>query len=343
MTPVTDILIVKLGAIGDVAQASAMLPVIRSLYPEASVTWMAGRSAAEVLRCLDADMEIFPVDDRKILTGSRWEKLAEILRIARHFRLRRFSLALIPYFSRRYLALCLGIRAKTVRAFWQKRTAIPGRHRSVNHIRLLTTLDGNDFPPGGTGESSRVFADAVRFPPLRPLPFSGDAPDILLVPGGARNLLADDGIRRWPLARYVTLAGMLLEKGYSVGILGGPDDTWARKAFARLPVRDYIGTLNIGESMALLARVALLVTHDTGPLHMMGLAGGKMVALFGPTLPAEVAPPGAVCLQAQGFFPCRPCYDGKRFAADCKRAICMEGIAPQAVFEAVQRALAVFP
>jgi len=335
-----DILIIKIGAIGDVVVATTMLPAIQRMYPGARVTWVVGRRAAPVLHALDIDLEIFEVDDQAILKGNIWARGKELLRVALHFRFRRFFLVLVPYLSKKYLALCCAVRGRK-RAFWQKRADIRGRYRGVNYIRLLAERDGNSSDCTGDGEAE-YFGDLPRFPRLKAGRFSrGNVPDILLVPGGAKNLLADDSVRRWPLAHYAALAKMFLDSGYTVGIAGGQGDLWVREGFTGLAVTDYIGMLSLDELLRLVCEAKLMVAHDTGPMHLMGLAGGKLVALFGPTLPAEVAPlNNTVTLTAPGFIPCRPCYDGKTFAPGCSFPICMERITPQAVFDAAQQLLA---
>lgn len=334
-----NILIIKIGAIGDVVVATTMLPAIQRMHPGARITWVVGRRAAPVLHALDFDLEIFEVDDQAILTGSLWARGKELLRVAWHFRFRRFFLVLVPYLSRKYLALCFAVRGRK-RAFWQKRADIRGRYRGVNYIRLLSERDGNssDYSTGGEEEYS---GDTPRFPRLKAGRFlNGNVPGILLVPGGAKNLLADDYVRRWPLAHYAALTKMFLESGYTVGITGGQGDLWVREGFAGLAVTDYIGKLSLEELLYLLREVKLMVAHDTGPMHLVGLAGGKLVALFGPTLPAEVAPlHNTLTLTAPGFIPCRPCYDGKTFASGCSSPLCMERLLPQAVFDAAEQLL----
>jgi heptosyltransferase-1 len=114
---IKSILVVKLGAIGDVVTASVLLPAIRARCPAAAVTWMAGSAGAQILRLLDEKIEIFTVDDAALFSGSRREQIGEIFRIAFSFRLRSFDRVLVPYRNRLYLALCLGVRTKKLRAF----------------------------------------------------------------------------------------------------------------------------------------------------------------------------------------------------------------------------------
>jgi heptosyltransferase-2 len=331
---VTSILIIKLGALGDIVLASALLPAIRKRYPAASIAWVVGGQAVDILSSLDASLEIVVVNEKALFSSNLWKKIKEILRIAMYFRFRRFSIVLIPYFSRKYLVLRLGVLADKTRAFWQKRGSVPGRYRAVNYIQLLDDKDGSIDAPGD-------FSPGVCFAPLRKLPIPVEiVPDILLVPGGAKNLLADDKLRRWPVLHYAELADMLLGMKYSVGIVGGPDDIWVKKYFSALPVLDFVDKFSLRSVLGLLKRVRILVTHDTGMMHMMALANGKIVALFGPTGPAEFAPPHhAVTVQAPGFLPCRPCYDGKRYAVDCDVPLCMERITPQMVFDATAKQL----
>jgi heptosyltransferase-2 len=349
---VKNILIIKLAAIGDVVVASSLLPAIESMYPQARLTRMVGSVAADIVRAIDADMEILVVDEKILFKGSLWAKVKELFRIAWYFRFRHFSLVLIPQRSKKYIALRLGVRAGIVRAFWQERTDIPGRYQGVNYLRLLNNIDGNsqdlqnavafDTKTNDSPKPSSAFIDRPVFPSLRGnVMVADEIPDILLVPGGSKNILSDHSatFRRWPLSYYAALAKILTKSGYSVGIIGGSEDAWVKDGFeASSLAADFIGKYSLREVLAVLRRVKLLVTHDTGLLHMMGLVGGQSVALFGPTMPIIFAPlVNTTVIQALGFLPCRPCYDGRNFARDCTRPLCMEGITPDMVVREIER------
>jgi heptosyltransferase-2 len=148
--------------------------------------------------------------------------------------------------------------------------------------------------------------------PLVPSPCSA----IVLVPAGARNVLRDDILRRWPIESYVSLAEQLLARGHQVILAGGPGDQWASAHFAGLPVTDCIAQHSLVESIALFDSAHAVVSHDTGPLHMAALTRAAIVAIFGPTDPHVFLPrrPNITALWGGEGLACRPCYDGRNFA-----------------------------
>ncbi|MCL1889183.1 MAG: glycosyltransferase family 9 protein [Desulfovibrionaceae bacterium] len=320
-----NILIIKLGALGDVASGTAMLSAIRQRFPEARVTWMAGTGAAELLSLLREPPEIVRVDDAALLRGSFAQRLAAVFAANRLIAGRVYDLALIPYRDRLYHALCLGAWCKRTRSFRNRRGIIPGRARCAEYARLILEKDDTNMPVPVFPE-----LDASK------LPSTIQTPAVLLAPGGARNFLADDAVRRWPLEKYKELARLLLSHGLTVGIIGGKDDVAESAAFAGLPVTNFVGKTDIPGLFGLLREARVLVSHDTGPIHCMNLLQGNVVALFGPTLAREVLGSGTNIRTLSGGdgLPCRPCYDGKHFAA-CDNALCMQEISPGSVLEAV--------
>jgi heptosyltransferase-2 len=115
-------------------------------------------------------------------------------------------------------------------------------------------------------------------------------------------------------------------------LIGGPDDAWDQPSFAHLPVIDRIGTLPLPQTLALLDQADVLVTHDTGPLHLGGVTRVGIVSIFGPTDPRGRLPqrPGTVALWGGEGFACRPCYDAHSFppcpSNDCMRQITVDRV-----------------
>ena len=114
-----------------------------------------------------------------------------------------------------------------------------------------------------------------------------------------------------------------------------------RPAFKGLPVRDLIGSLELPETLRLLARASLVISHDTGPVHLARLVRAPILALFGPTAPRQMLgdPEGVTVLWGGAALACRPCYDGRDFAA-CANNLCMQEITVERVLEHANAMLA---
>ena len=326
-------LIVKLGAIGDVA---AVLPAAFRLHQAGSeIHWLCGKTVAPLLSCYSWVRPIV-VADARLLGGWRAGAIGEILRTWPKLVGASFDLCAVLQYDRKYRLLTLPVRARksitldrNARAF----KLVGERHHAAEFARILC-----DQPDEYRSENLAPVPPDVL--PANPMPSNGRI-RIALVPGGARNLLRDDPLRRWSLGAYVALAELLIEKGYEVVLSGGPGDQWAQSAFAGIPLRNSIAQLSLPQTLAFYQSCACVVTHDTGPLHLAGLVQCGLVGLFGPTNPSKALPrrPGVVALWGGERLPCRPCYDGRTFAS-CNSNKCMDAITPQRTAAAIESVLA---
>jgi heptosyltransferase-2 len=165
---------------------------------------------------------------------------------------------------------------------------------------------------------------------------------VLLVPGGARNAMRDDPLRRWPPAHYARLAELLIASGCEVVLIGGEHDGWTRPNFAGVPVVDRIGALSLRETLELMARSALVISHDTGPMHLARLVRVPLLALFGPTIPEQVLSidDSVTVVWGGRHLACRPCFDGREFAR-CANNVCLSSVEPAQVATAALKILEV--
>ncbi|MCD6250038.1 MAG: glycosyltransferase family 9 protein, partial [candidate division Zixibacteria bacterium] len=117
---------------------------------------------------------------------------------------------------------------------------------------------------------------------------------------------------------------------------GGPGDEWIITSFADLKVIDLVGKTSLVELVALYRKCDAVITHDSGPMHLAGLAGAPLVALFGPTNPYEKVPRNGLheILWGGEDLACRPCYDGKGYD-NCQDNLCMKQISVVEVFNAI--------
>lgn len=327
-------LIVKLGAIGDVVMA---LPAVK-LFKErrgGEIHWMCGQTVAPLLRQFPFIDQLVEVDDRALLSSSRLASLREIARVWTKLAGRRYDTCAVLYYDWRYRLLVVPVRKKrlvTLSRLNRARRLLPDRYNGDEYARILLGEDG--LRPDRLA-CLRLSGGGSAGPLARGIPKR-----IALVPGGSRNALRDSPQRRWPLSYYLELSTALVARGYEVVLAGGPDDAWASQAFAGLPVKDFIGRLSLGESIALFDSCDLVISHDTGPYHMATLSSAAVLALFGPTCPAERLPnrPALRALWGGESLACRPCYDGRELAV-CSDNRCMKEISPRMVIAAAEEML----
>lgn len=142
--------------------------------------------------------------------------------------------------------------------------------------------------------------------------------------------------KRYPVEYFVKVAEDLYNKGYAIALFGGKDDKDSLDEFANLfkyPYFDFAYKTSLKELPAILSAVDLLLSNDSGAMHIAIAGGTPAVAVFGPTV------------KSLGFFPyddksivvenndinCRPC--GKHGGHTCPKGHfkCMKDIEPERV------------
>ena len=163
---------------------------------------------------------------------------------------------------------------------------------------------------------------------LDPKPFA------VIAPGAAH------ATKRWPIPHWQALTDRLRQLGYGVVAVGGPQDRELVEALGARVI-NVAGEFTLQETGACLARAAVLVSGDTGVMHMASGVGAPVVALFGPTV------------EPFGFFPytkraavlerdlsCRPCSAMGTERCPLGHHRCLQDILPDQVADAVQRLVA---
>jgi heptosyltransferase-2 len=320
------LLLVKFGAIGDCIMA---IPAAYAMHQTGyEVDWVCGQAVAPVLT-LYPWINLHVVDDRALLHGSLSERISGVLALWRTISRQNYEVCATLYYDSRYKLLTLPVRAKRKVMLSKTDRAtmlLPGRHHADEYARIVT---------GRTDDVTPTQFAPARVPslPPSPLPRIAGKARVVIVPGGARNMMRDDALRRWPVESYVLVAKALIARGYEVVLAGGPDDAWTSPSFAGLAVTDVIGSHSLVETVALFESADVTITHDTGPLHLAGITRTGLVAIFGPTDPRGRLPQRANCVALWGGegFACRPCYDGRDYAP-CHNNGCIQQITAAMVF-----------
>ena len=155
-------------------------------------------------------------------------------------------------------------------------------------------------------------------------------------------------IKEWPPERFAAVARALAtDDGATIVLLGAEGDrTQADGVRQALPpdvaLIDLVGRAPLVELAAVLARLSVLITGDTGPSHLAATVDTPVVALFGPTDPNRYAPltPHAEVVHADLW--CRPCGRLRRPPERCTHGApdCLTQVETGAVVAAVRRLIA---
>jgi lipopolysaccharide heptosyltransferase II len=174
------------------------------------------------------------------------------------------------------------------------------------------------------------------------LDHEGLRPDRALI---ACHISSNNGqSKRWPIPYWATLIDHLIrEDDVNVIFTGASNDLPLIEEVLRhtreRPI-NMAGKTNLTQLAALLQRADLLITGDSGPMHIAEAVGTPLIAIHGPTNPLLSGPisPSATILRSDIW--CSPCYNAKG-PADCRfyTTQCMKNITPTQVFEVVHQKL----
>ncbi len=174
----------------------------------------------------------------------------------------------------------------------------------------------------------------------------------------AREFLADKGLaearllalapgaafgpaKMWPAGRFAAVAKQLSDLWDAVILLGSSGEAEACNAVARelegCKVLDLAGATGLGQALALLERIKLLITNDSGLMHASAALGRPTLAVFGSTNPVTTGPLGPRAALVQGQAECAPCLK-----PTCERGdlACFASVAPETVAARARELLA---
>ncbi len=324
------VLLIRLGAVGDVLRTLPALHLIRGTFPSVHLAWIVEDLSRDIL---DGHPEIdevlrFPRREIGAAAGNPLGMAACLAALRRDLRARRFTVALDFQGSLKSASLALLSGAPRRVGF------APG------HCRELSFLFTNEWLRPGERHLNRVEKNCRL---AESLGAAGDEIEVVLPerpneereaegllhtinPAGSPVVVLSPGTsrrqrgKRWPPEHFATLASRLAASSGALPLVvfGPGEETLARSIVSASGGRAALSPPTSLRALAsLMRRAALFVGADTGPMHLAWSVGCPVLALFGPTDPRLNAPlgPGHVVLKAGGS---------------------MSGITPEQAFEAAR-------
>lgn len=330
--PATILVYVGWDRIGDGLMKLPFLRALRSAYPTARITWLAGKGPTafgDKLKPLTEGLIDEILEDAGI--GNAWHEL-----LGRPLEGRRFDLVLDTQrrvlttlilrriAHGRFISGCAGYLLSDTRP----KGALTGAYRKpaamIDQMLEIVALAHGGRPDAPLEFGSEpalpepVVAEATRLLP-------GNDPLVALAPGASLRF------KCWPLDRFMALGNRLAKQGLvPVFLLGPQESEWlaplrAAVPGARFPLAEPGALLELEPllTIGLAARCRACVANDSGGGHLFAASGTPLVSLFGPTSPEKFLPrtPKLILIEASTFG-----------AQD------MEGIPVEAVEKAVTRA-----
>lgn len=332
------ILLIKPSSLGDIVHAMPTLSALRRAHPSAKVTWLVKRQWAGLVERIDGVDRVWAVDPGlkgwlsqvPALRGERFDVAVDLQGLFRSAIMGRMSGA--PH--------RVGFaNAREGSPWWYtRRVPVPTADMHAVDRYLLVAKAMGAVEPGPAEFRFRI-PQADHDEVDRLLRQAGLAPGTSWV---AINVAARWPTKRWPPLSFAVLADRLVEAGLGpVLFMGGPDergDVAAVRGLMKSSSFDLSGTLPVGLLPSFLSKAALLITNDSGPMHVAAAAGTPVVALFGPTSPVRTGPYGPDHKVLTHKIDCSPC-----FSRSCRNAIqleCLNLVSPEQVMAAARAQLA---
>ena len=340
----SSILIIKLSAIGDVVQALPLLSVLRESFPAARIDWLVEEEAAGIIKGHPAVNRVF-ISHRK-----SWQK--KILKGMGYGSVVREALGFIKEIRSCRYDLVIDLQGLF------KSGILTGLSRGRRKIGLAGAREGgwlflNERPVEVDAQKHAIdlYLNFAEYLGCRFTSWNGNIPVSQTDKGSIDRLLERDvdketprviinpmakwKTKLWEPERFALLADRLQDDlSCKVFFTGSGNDRETIEDISRTMKKEPVnlaGRTSLKELAYLFSKSRVLVSTDTGPMHIAAAMGCPVVALFGPTAPWRTGPYGQGHRVIRAEVDCSPCFKKK-----CDHMRCMKEITVEEVFEAAK-------
>ncbi|MEW4567096.1 glycosyltransferase family 9 protein [Tautonia sp. JC769] len=330
--------LIKPSALGDVIHALPVLATLRERWPSAHFSWVINQGLVDLVRGHPALDDVIPFDRSRAGFGPRG--LALTSRFVVDLRRRGFDLAidlqgllrsgLMTFATAAPVRIGRADAREGASLFYTHRVSSDASHAVDRLLAIPKALGARDGSPRfdlAIDDEDRQWATSA----LAGLP----RPFLVLNPG-ARWLT-----KRWPPGHYAEVARRAVGRfGAGLIVVGAAEDRPLAAAIRReldplgLPIRDLTGQTSLMRLAAIMERSDLVLSNDTGPLHLAVASGARVIAIFTCTDPDKTGPYGARARVVRtGVWCAASCV------RRCDRMECMDELSPDRVWSVVARTL----
>jgi lipopolysaccharide heptosyltransferase II len=354
--PIQRILLLRLERIGDLLMVVDAIRDVRAAWPEASIDLAVAAWNESVAKLIPDVSQVLTASPPWLARNEPHDSWSVLLAKARSWRRTGYDLVVNfePDIRSNLLAWVSGAARRVGYSsggggsFLTAAGAYdPAVHVSVNARQLVRRAAGASYRPGSVGASP-----SGRPRPHLAIPADSDRRAGALVAGARSPLVgvhASAGrlSKQWHVDRFADVARTVATRhGATIVLTGSAADRPMVSGLARrltgIPFIDVAGTLDLPALAALLSRLDVVVTGDTGPMHLASALDVPVVALFGPSDPRRYGPLGPRHRVVRVDLPCSPCGQVRLPPERCRGHIpdCMDGIQVDMVTTAVAELLA---
>ncbi len=331
-----DILLIKPSSIGDVVHSLPTLAAIRRLYPEAHITWLVEEDAYDIIEGHPFIDEIIVSKRKGWLRNLRncskvFETLREISIFIKGIRWRRYHLVidlqglfksgLLVHLARGKRKVGYDKTREFSYLFLNERIRPfdPNKHAVLRYLNLARYLGADDAPihfyiPSGKRE--REYIEGI---------IDGSRQPIISI-----NPMARWKTKQWNHRRFAELADKIHQQlGATVVFTGGKsdiEDVARIQSYMTCEAVNLVGKTTLKDLAYLFHHSKLVISTDSGPMHIAAAVGTPVIALFGPTSPLRTGPFGEGHVVIKKDLPCSPCFRKRCQTVDCMQQITVKDV-----------------
>lgn len=324
------ILIIKPSSLGDIVHSLPTLKAVRHLFPKAFISWLVKEEWAGILAGN-------PYLDEILSFPFTLKGMPQIIRSVRE---RQFDLVLdlqgllrssmLGLISGAPIRIGYDNAREGAKIFYTERIKVPSVEIHAVDRYLLSVGIDRFVPSASDFYIGFDQADTEYVRGMLNRDTTANKPLIAI------NPLARWRTKLWPLERFGLLADFLTDQLDARVVLigddmdriggGGPISSTKGKTI------DMRGKTSLKQLAALLKEVDLLITNDSGPMHIAAALGTPVVAIFGPTDPKRTGPYGDMHRVIRGDMECSPCFKKR---CNKEKHLCMDAISVEMLLEEV--------
>jgi len=327
-----NILVVKLGGLGDLILATPSLKALRNKFPGARISLLTDKRFKGII-------ESCPYIDELILFDRKKKNLG----------------VLVSELKKRNFGISIDFKNSGFTHFAAYFSGIPHRY---GFSRVITGICLNHPERLSKNLSEEPVKQQYRI--LKRLGISSFEDELQLWPRKhddevIERVLNDKGVlkqdrviglavgaspewptKNWPIENFSGLSRRLAQSGFKVVLLG---TDYLKEKISAFPkdknIVSFIGDTDLNQLVSLIKRLDILVTPDSAPMHIACAVKTKIIALFGPTDPERHIPPAEEIEVLVKHIDCQPCY--KRKCVNKEKIACLVKISVEEVLDKIGR------
>ena len=341
-TDIPKILLIKLGAVGELVMASPFFEQLRKHFPHSEIVLVVGRSSYAAVEHNPNINRFILADDLDLYHGGLIRRSLEFFGLIFKLRKEEFDLSFILQraVAFRLLSCLVGIPVRV--GFGRGRKdfflthSVPSRqvrNESESYLDLLRKLD----IPAAFEKTFYYLSDEEKdFLDLfveRHGIASGEQV-VAVAPGGGESTKRAMLTKRWPAQNYIELIQRLQrERSSRVILVGGPGDREITNRIIQISPNCLDATdLSFGDMASVLRRCNLFIGNDSAPHHIAAAMGIPCIGIFGPTDPRQWAPLDQNSSVVIKPVECHPCLTDETFPK-CSHIRCLSLITVDDVWQ----------